>query len=213
MATFLAALVASAIFLVEAHTAASAARSLLDVSSPDINFQTIIPAWVDSYDSPYVSVSATFGSRAVTTTGQMFKQADTQKPPVVSISDIHAKKGDLFTLLMVDPDAVSPEKPIYRNVLHWIVTNIPTGTKDVFKHGTNTASYAGPSPPMGVHRYYILRELYDSRLTLALQKGKITAGKITRRQQFSVRKFSDEYSLGFPVGGVYFTVEAGVKVL
>ncbi|EFJ36245.1 hypothetical protein SELMODRAFT_165348 [Selaginella moellendorffii] len=203
MATFLAALVASAIFLVEAHTAASAARSLLDVSSPDINFQTIIPAWVDSYDSPYVSVSATFGSRAVTTTGQMFKQADTQKPPVVSISDIHAKKGDLFTLLMVDPDAVSPEKPIYRNVLHWIVTNIPTGTKDVFKHGTNAVSYAGPSPPMGVHRYYIL---------VFKQKGKITAGKITRRQQFSVRKFSDEYSLGFPVGGVYFTVEAGVKV-
>jgi phosphatidylethanolamine-binding protein (PEBP) family uncharacterized protein len=33
--------------------------------------------------------------------------------------------GKRYTLLMVDPDAPSPDNPAMREWLHWIVTNIP----------------------------------------------------------------------------------------
>jgi phosphatidylethanolamine-binding protein (PEBP) family uncharacterized protein len=38
-----------------------------------------------------------------------------------------AAPGKRYTLLMVDPDAPSPDNPAMREWLHWIVANIPGG--------------------------------------------------------------------------------------
>lgn len=35
------------------------------------------------------------------------------------------ERNKLYTLIMSDPDPPDPAKPIYREWLHWIVTNIP----------------------------------------------------------------------------------------
>jgi len=36
--------------------------------------------------------------------------------------------ADKYTLVMVDPDAPSPSSPTLRNILHWLVTDIPGST-------------------------------------------------------------------------------------
>ncbi len=37
---------------------------------------------------------------------------------------IGADPNQVYTLLMTDPDAPSPEQPTFREWLHWMVTNI-----------------------------------------------------------------------------------------
>jgi large subunit ribosomal protein L35 len=50
-----------------------------------------------------------------------------------------ASAGNLYTLLMVDPDAPSRENPVKRSWLHWMVVNIPghdiKGMKGARNHG------------------------------------------------------------------------------
>ena len=38
---------------------------------------------------------------------------------------IQPKASGTYTLMMVDPDAPSPNAPQYRSWLHWLVINIP----------------------------------------------------------------------------------------
>ena len=66
-----------------------------------------------------------------------------------------AKDDSLYTVLMVDPDAPSRESPTYREILHWLVINIP-GNR--IAEGQVIAEYIGSGPPegTGLHRYVFL---------------------------------------------------------
>ncbi|CAG2218201.1 unnamed protein product [Mytilus edulis] len=55
--------------------------------------------------------------------------------------------NELYTLMMVDPDAGSSP------YLHWLVLNIPKGNVN---DGVSVREYKGPAPPSGVHTYYFL---------------------------------------------------------
>ncbi|KAM9320256.1 phosphatidylethanolamine-binding protein 4-like [Gastrophryne carolinensis] len=72
----------------------------------------------------------------------------------------NAKLGQLYTLIMVDPDAPSRPHPVHKFWRHWLVTDVTadllvTG-KDV--NGTILSSYYRPNPPphTGYHRYQFL---------------------------------------------------------
>jgi hypothetical protein len=56
----------------------------------------------------------------------MYIFADHQAAHAPSL-EYAAAPGKRYTLLMVDPDAPSPDNPAMREWLHWIVTNIPGG--------------------------------------------------------------------------------------
>jgi Raf kinase inhibitor-like YbhB/YbcL family protein len=73
-----------------------------------------------------------------------------------------------FALIVDDPDAPDPDAP-QTTWVHWVLYNIPAGTHllpaDVARHGLPTgarrglndwrrASYGGPAPPIGRHRYF-----------------------------------------------------------
>ena len=64
------------------------------------------------------------------------------------INSDKVKKGDLFTLLIVDPDAPYPSDPSKKYFLHFLIVN----TKEI------KASYHPPNPPRDSppHRYMIL---------------------------------------------------------
>lgn len=64
-----------------------------------------------------------------------------------------ADPGKAYTLVMLDPDAPAPEDPSKAPWLHWLVTNATNGTAAT---GTTAVHYTGPTPPHGLHRYYIL---------------------------------------------------------
>ena len=58
--------------------------------------------------------------------------------PTVSITGADSSK--LYTVVCTDPDPPDPAKPVYREWLHWLVTNIPGATPDT-KHGTEVTKY------------------------------------------------------------------------
>lgn len=66
-----------------------------------------------------------------------------------------ANSNELYTLIMVDPDAPSHNAPVFRSFRHWVVVNIPGS--DVATGNTIT-TYQKPTPPLGSgrHRYVFL---------------------------------------------------------
>jgi len=95
-----------------------------------------------------------------------------------------------LALLIVDPDAPDPKAPT-RVWAHWLVYNMPPDTKGLPEDASRTglpqgavtglsdrkqASYHGPCPPIGRHRYF--HKLYALDTTLpakALTKAELEA--------------------------------------
>ena len=61
--------------------------------------------------------------------GGLLTPASSAAQPAVRITG--GAEGELYTLVSADPDGPDPEAPTFREVLHWIVTNIPGGSSDV----------------------------------------------------------------------------------
>ncbi|EFJ09268.1 TF1-like protein, partial [Selaginella moellendorffii] len=168
------------------------------LSSPGVAidpFETVIPDWVDSFHFPRPSLRVAYGSQNVTIERE-FLPAEVLLQPKVSITN--AGNRDLFTLVMVDPDPPGPQIPILRNILHWIVVNIPAQSTNVSEQGDHLAPYLSPTPVQGVHCYYFL----------LFRQKQIHAGSLSgslSRTLFSVRVFTEKYDLGYPVDGVFFT--------
>ena len=89
--------------------------------------------------------------------------------PVPSLSWAGAAADKLYTVFMTDPDAPSRANPIYREFLHWGVTNVPGS--DVAK-GDTILPYVSSAPPhaSGPHRYVFL--VYEQ------QQGKIDGAAV-----------------------------------
>lgn len=93
-----------------------------------------------------------------------------------------AVDGDLYALLMTDPDAPSRDDPKFREFRHWAVINIP---------GSNVASgrevfeYIGSGPPMGtgLHRYIFL--LYKQNGPIVYDDSVVTNRYGTRFSHFA----------------------------
>jgi len=115
--------------------------------------------------------------------------------PIVLIHMPDDKIGEeLFTLVMVDPDAPSPSNPSAREWLHWIVANVP---RDEVYEGEDVVPYEGPTPPEGRHRYVMVlyRQPGGERVEM------VPPGD---RRGFSTREFAKEYGLGDPVAARVF---------
>lgn len=84
----------------------------------------IIRDVIDPFKSS-VKVEIKYGDTPVIP-GEALRIEGTQDPPSFEWEDVSTSKDSLFSLLMVDPDAPSPEHPTMSEYLHWMVTNIPT---------------------------------------------------------------------------------------
>lgn len=96
-------------------------------------------------------------------------------PPLV-IGSVPAGTRSL-ALIMDDPDAPGG------TWVHWVLWNIPPETREIpenavpvgAKQGRNSwkrASYGGPCPPSGMHRYVFKLYALDTTLNLAPSAGK-----------------------------------------
>lgn len=110
----------------------------------------IIPDIIDS--KPIAVANVTYAGSMQVSLGNELQPKQVKNEPKV-IWD--AEGESLYTLLMVDPDAPSRETPTLREVLHWLVINIP-GNK--VSDGQTVAEYIGSGPPegSGLHRYVFL---------------------------------------------------------
>ncbi|XP_038686863.1 protein MOTHER of FT and TFL1 [Tripterygium wilfordii] len=142
---------------------------------------------------PTISMSAYYGCKHVTN-GCDIKPSLTTNTPKVNIG---GNSDQLYTLVMVDPDAPSPSEPSLREWLHWIVVDIPGGTN--VSRGKEIVNYMPPRPPVGIHRYI---------LVLFLQKSPLGLVEYPQaRANFITRMFAAQLDLGLPVATVYFNAQ------
>lgn len=100
--------------------------------------------------------------------------ADTSPPLVFGKIPPTAR---MLALIMDDPDAPAG------TWVHWIVWNIPAGTREISEDGLppdarqgmndwKRFSYGGPCPPSGTHRYYFRIYALDTSLQLTSETSK-----------------------------------------
>eukprot|EP00246_Nothoceros_aenigmaticus_P004175 TRINITY_DN155_c0_g1_i1.p1 TRINITY_DN155_c0_g1~~TRINITY_DN155_c0_g1_i1.p1 ORF type:complete len:226 (-),score=20.50 TRINITY_DN155_c0_g1_i1:410-1021(-) len=164
---------------------------------------SIIPPWVDAYGAPSATVTLYYHGNKLKP-GRQYGINSTQEKPHVTIKGKAILQDHYYTLIAVDPDAPGPKNFTRKDILHWLVVNIPGAIKtsqEVYHKGDELLPYVGPGPPVGVHRYFFL--LFDQG------KKKIDYQAPTSRFLFSVRTFTSVFHLGFPVAGTLFRAEAG----
>lgn len=113
-----------------------------------------------------------------------------------------AKPEELYTLIMVDPDAPSRSNPIHRFWRHWLVTDIPG---DVLRRGkgvtgTVASPYYPPSPPAhsGYHRYQFLLYIQHPGISPSLNHSERSLGS------WDVYAFAHRSRLKDPVATTQF---------
>lgn len=108
----------------------------------------------------------------------------------------HSRKDDLYTLIMVDPDAPYPENAKFKYYLHWIIVN----NTDI------VSAYHPPSPPAdsNPHRYYLF---------LMRQKQRLDPESIevpAERKNFPLTDFAEKYNLT-DATNIYFRTGRNVQ--
>ncbi|XP_054711037.1 protein D3-like [Uloborus diversus] len=159
----------------------------------------IVPDVIDQAPSEIVKIK--YGDKSFELGEELTPTDVKDLPTTVSFP---SKEEDFHAICMVDPDAPSRSKPVYREWLHWLVVNIP-GT-DISK-GNTIAEYIGAGPPIdtGLHRYVFL--VYKQPAELMCDEEKISNTSTKDRVQFEIRKFSRKYSLGVPIAGNFFLAQ------
>ncbi|XP_049305201.1 uncharacterized protein LOC105222811 [Bactrocera dorsalis] len=162
----------------------------------------IVPDIIDNKPKGLLQVTSkvTYPSGVKVELGKELTPTQVKDQPTVSWE---AEDDALYTLFMVDPDAPSRAEPIYREILHWLVINIP-GNK--LSEGQTVAEYRGSGPPegSGLHRYVFL---------VFKQPGKIESTKFipkTSREgrvKVTTRDSIAKYNLGDPIAGNFYQAQ------
>ena len=143
---------------------------------------------LDSYKNG-ITVSYQGGKKIISYGDELTKQETATEPEI----SFEKTPGKLYTIMMVDPDAPSRKNPTNRHWLHLLIVNLSTKSK-----GDIINKYEGPSPPEGVHRYYVC---------VLEQKDEIKGLNEFPRLKFDVVGFTKDNDLKL-LSCIKFTVKA-----
>ncbi|XP_030971915.1 protein MOTHER of FT and TFL1-like isoform X2 [Quercus lobata] len=127
--------------------------------------------------TPAINFTVHYGSKQVANGCDIKPSMAVDRPKVQILGP--RVSTNLYTLIMVDPDAPSPSEPALREWLHWIVVDIPEGS-DATK---------------GLILFTILFEKSEMMVGCSPPDA---------RGNFRARQFAAQYGLGLPVAAVYF---------
>lgn len=120
----------------------------------------------------------------------------TQKQPTFYING-HPDK--LYTLVMLDHDAPSPNSPW----LHMLYINIPGSAHTTSPNPNQITSYSAPSPPPKTGRHHYISTLYEQPFPI---QGQNTIGDWAR-PHFDIKSFIAKYGLK-PIAETSFFVDS-----
>jgi phosphatidylethanolamine-binding protein (PEBP) family uncharacterized protein len=89
-----------------------------------------------------IDIKLSFNSKEIKYNDLLTKE-ETSTIPIIKFNK---EEGKSYTIIIIDPDAPYPTKPIYKYMLHMLVTN----------NDNEVVKYMGPNPPAdsAPHRYY-----------------------------------------------------------
>lgn len=154
---------------------------------------SVVPDVIDIV--PPDSVQVKYPSGVEVKDGNELTPTQVKDQPEVNFK---ADKNSFYTLIMTDPDAPSRENPEFREILHWLVVNIPGN--EVNK-GKVITEYIGSGPPQGsgLHRYIFF--VFKQPSVLNFDEPGDSRTSRQHRRQFKTRDLAKKYNLGHPVAG------------
>lgn len=190
----------------------AAARSPLEGIFGAISPFTSCADLIITYDKPRF----TLGTR---NSGVEILPSDASSSPSISIVPLEGSESlflpvnptQLYTLVMIDPDAPSRANPSLAQILHFVQTGMKvtktsgssSKTLQLTAQESPVVPYRGPEPPVngGLHRYiFLLYSQPDSTVDL----GRFSADQ---RRYFDVEDFARNNTLGKPLAGAYFEAQ------
>lgn len=109
-----------------------------------------------------------------------------------------------YVLLMVDPDASTPENPTSRFILHWLQPNMTADSSGVLTNTTPAvASYRRPGPPVMSNPHRYIQYLFSQPAGFVIPES-FSGFNDTNRSMFNVTNFISEAGLAAPVAANYF---------
>lgn len=123
-------------------------------------------------------------------------------------------EGTKYTLLLIDPDAPTPDDPKFAYWRHWVVSSITipaasgAGTEDSTSKGKTLTEYLGPGPKdeSKPHRYLFL--LYREPESLKeLTKEDVGGEEFVQRRSFAAKEWVEKH--GLELVGVNWMLGAG----
>jgi phosphatidylethanolamine-binding protein (PEBP) family uncharacterized protein len=131
--------------------------------------------------------------------GQIIFPSVASATPCISFED-YSSVHNYYSLVLTDPDFPSRVNPLQREIVHWVVVNIPSNKID---EGTTVLSYLPPCPPFssGLHRYVFC--LF--RQTRILSEVEIVKSKEYFHGRMGIRSYEwvkamDDALMSSPIG-------------
>jgi phosphatidylethanolamine-binding protein (PEBP) family uncharacterized protein len=149
--------------------------------------------------TPTTALNVSYDGRALEY-GNLFRARECKLPPAISFApEANASSAASYLLMLVDPDAPTPEDPKFAFWRHWVIPGLqPThGTDGQVVAETKRAltEYLGPGPKddSTPHRYLFL--LFREPASLDLAKEAVGGEEFVQRRSFDPVTFIKEHEL------------------
>ncbi|KAF4553052.1 putative phosphatidylethanolamine-binding protein 1 [Elsinoe fawcettii] len=143
---------------------------------------------------PTTELGITFGDKQVKQ-GNLVRVSEAKVTPTVSFAPEDGASADqTYTLLLVDPDAPTPDDPKFAWWRHWVLSGLKPGAPAEQTMGAVTAYLApGPKDDSKPHRYLFL--LYKEPRGLSLSKADVGGEEFVDRRSFKAETFVEKHGL------------------
>ncbi|KPM46455.1 hypothetical protein AK830_g206 [Neonectria ditissima] len=146
---------------------------------------------------PTTKLEVAFNGRAVSL-GNLFRSGECKSAPSISFSaEADAPADTSYLLLLVDPDAPTPDDPKFAFWRHWVVSGLQPASAEGQSTEAKVAltEYLGPGPKddSKPHRYLFL--LFRESPGLSIAKEDVGGEEFVQRRSFDPAKFIEKHQL------------------
>ncbi|KAL4902101.1 hypothetical protein BDW74DRAFT_181264 [Aspergillus multicolor] len=157
--------------------------------------------------TPTTELGIKFGEKAVEL-GNLFRVSEVRSAPTVSFDkEADVLEGHLYTLLLIDPDAPTPDDPKFAYWRHWVVSGLTASEGLSAESARTLTEYLGPGPKddSRPHRYLFL--LFREPEGLTLSKEDVGGEEFVQRRSFGATGWVESH--GLKLVGINWMLGAG----
>ncbi|KAG8631053.1 hypothetical protein KVT40_000193 [Elsinoe batatas] len=143
---------------------------------------------------PTTELGITFGDKQVNQ-GDLIRVSEAKITPTVSFAAEEGASADqTYTLLLVDPDAPTPDDPKFAWWRHWVLPGLKAGSPaEQTTEAVTSYLSPGPEDDSKPHRYLFL--LYKEPKGLSLSKADVGGEEFVDRRSFKAEAFVEKHGL------------------